>query len=276
MTNKEKILVVDDDLNNIAVVEAILYPTYELCFVHNGQEAIDKLPLFMPDLILLDWNMPILNGLDTLKYIRSKMPFNHIQVIMMTAYMTSDEDLLVAYKNGVIDFIRKPFNRLELEARVKSVLQLTRFYKSEVEHKNKKLTSLALQLTQNSEFISDIKTQISEFNHFVCTDNDLLKQKIAQLISHLDIKVPDSIWKQFNQYFLLSNPDFAKNLAHAHPNLSPAEIKLCVLLRLNLDTKQIASILFQNYDSVRVSRSRLRKKLQIESEDNLVGYLTKF
>ena len=276
MPKKEKILIVDDDLNNISVIEAILYSDYQLYSVNNGQEAIDKLDEFSPDLILLDWNMPVLDGLATLKYIKSKQQYSHIQIIMITGYMTSDEDLLIAYKNGVIDFIRKPFNRMELEARVRSVLKLIRFYKLEVEFKNKKLTSLALQLTQNSEFISEIISQLSELKNFANTDSELLKNKIAELASNLDTKVTDSIWNQFNEYFLMSNPDFTRTLLNVHPNLSPSEIKLCVLLRLNLDTKQIASILFQNYDSVRVSRSRLRKKLNIESEDNLVGYLNKF
>ena len=276
MNNYDKILIVDDDLNNVAVVEAILHSNYELCIAHNGHEAIEKLKTFTPDLILLDWNMPILDGLATLKYIKSNIEFSKIEVIMMTGYMTSDDDLLMAYKNGVIDFIRKPFNSLELEARVKSVLKLTRYYKLEVENKNKKLTSLALQLTQNSEFISETITQLNALQKDVCIENEILKQKIENLIYNLDTKVSDSIWKQFNEYFLLSNPNFTNNLLKAHPNLSPAEIKLSALLRLNLDSKQIASILFQNYDSVRVSRSRLRKKLLLEIDDNLVSYLNKF
>ena len=59
-------------------------------------------------------------------------------------------------------------------------------------------------------------------------------------------------------------------------NLTNSEIKLSSLIRMNMDTKSIATILHQTYDSVRVSRTRLRKKLKLSKDDTLISYLMQF
>ncbi len=71
--------------------------------------------------------------------------------------------------------------------------------------------------------------------------------------------------------------DFYKKLNEQFPNLSANEKKLCAFLKLNMSTKDIGSITYQSVKSISVARSRLRKKLNIESEDvNLANYLANF
>ena len=68
---------------------------------------------------------------------------------------------------------------------------------------------------------------------------------------------------------------FYKRLMEQFPDLTPGERKLCALLRLNVSSKDIAAITFQNPQSVDMARYRLRKKLNLTGEDNLVDFLTK-
>ncbi len=72
------------------------------------------------------------------------------------------------------------------------------------------------------------------------------------------------------------NPSFYKQFLEVHPDISPSEIRLCTLLRLNMSSKEIAAFIHQEEASIRVSRSRLRKKSGLCESDNLVGYLLKF
>src|SRR5690606_5404799 len=81
-------------------------------------------------------------------------------------------------------------------------------------------------------------------------------------------------WDEFMSYFKEIHPEFSKKLSVLSQNsLSPAELRLGMLLRLNLSTKEIASILRVTPDSVRVARHRLRKKLPIDQKEELVNFL---
>jgi DNA-binding CsgD family transcriptional regulator len=78
------------------------------------------------------------------------------------------------------------------------------------------------------------------------------------------------------QRFQISYPDSLSKILKKHPALTPAEIKLCALLTLNLDTKEVAIMLNLAFNSIRIARARLRKKLQLSSEENLTAYLMTF
>jgi DNA-binding CsgD family transcriptional regulator len=68
--------------------------------------------------------------------------------------------------------------------------------------------------------------------------------------------------------------DFYKNLGEKFPDLSPNELKMCAFLKLNMSTKEIAALTYQSQDSIRQARSRLRQKLGVAKEENLVLYLS--
>ena len=125
MVNKQKILIVDDDANIAELIE--LYLTKE-CFqcmqAHDGEEALKKNASFQPDLILLDIMLPGMNGYELLDYIKT----TNMPVIFITAMGTLD-DKVKGLKAGADDYITKPFEMVELLARVESVLR--RYHKSE-------------------------------------------------------------------------------------------------------------------------------------------------
>ena len=116
----QKVLVVEDD-NNIAELIA-LYLTKE-CFetkiVNDGEEALREFASFRPDLIILDLMMPVLSGTEACMKIRE---FSDVPIIMLTA-RSEDADKLMGFACGADDYVTKPFNILELKARIRALLR---------------------------------------------------------------------------------------------------------------------------------------------------------
>ncbi|MEA4902738.1 response regulator [Desulfitobacterium sp.] len=115
------ILVVDDQLG----VRRLLYETFreenhEVVMAANGKDALKSLEEFKPDIILMDMKMPGMNGIDTLREIRS---FDKkVSVIMMTAYGDA-QNMEQARELGVLHYISKPFDLFELRDHVREILE---------------------------------------------------------------------------------------------------------------------------------------------------------
>lgn len=272
MIRKGRVLLVEDDDFNVQIVKFTLENDYEMAVANNGLDAINMIPGFTPDFILLDWGMPVMDGLATLQYLKNDNALKSIPVAMITGSKTETEDLLLAYQYGVIDFIRKPFDMDELKARAKSILELSGFYKAEINKRELSLTSYAIRLAEMNEFLLDTvaKLQVSK------SEYPPVFEIMDDIKNNFSAKIVNSAMKQFDEHFLNVHTDFDKNLLKKHPDISPAEMKLASFLRLNLNTKEISAILHQTLDSVRVSRTRLRKKLGLGSETNLTSYLMNF
>ena len=120
MTNKPKILVVDDEDRSLRLVEAMLAPEgYDVVLAHSGQEGLEMIRDTSPDIVLLDIMMPGMNGYEVLSILRQQ---SNIPVIMLTAKkeVTSARDAL---NLGADDYIRKPFRKGELLARIQAKLR---------------------------------------------------------------------------------------------------------------------------------------------------------
>ena len=85
-----------------------------------------------------------------------------------------------------------------------------------------------------------------------------------------------SYWNDFELRFQEVHVGFYKNLSEEFPALSPKELRLCAFLRLNMTSKEIAEITFQSLGSLKTSRHRIRKKLDLAREDSLITFLTKY
>ena len=122
------VLVVDDEPDNFDVIDTLLSePNYTLHYVANGQEAIARLDIFKPDLILLDVMMPNMDGIEVCKRIKASPQWESVPIIMVTALSTK-QDLSRCLDAGADDFIAKPVNGFELRARVKSMLRIKQQY----------------------------------------------------------------------------------------------------------------------------------------------------
>ena len=118
-----KILIVDDDLKIQMLVKIILEKNgYEVKCVSSGIEAFQVLPSYEPDLIMLDVMMPVMDGYEVCRKIKSDDKTKTIPVIMLTA-LGMGEDFEKALENGADWYIVKPFNSRQLLSRVSMLLK---------------------------------------------------------------------------------------------------------------------------------------------------------
>jgi len=120
---KTRILLVEDDpaLRKL-LKEALPESIFVIDIAETGREGLDVISKRKPDLILLDWNLPDLNGFEVCKYIKQNKDTAHIPIIMVTAYSELNRKVS-ALDVGADDYITKPFEIEELIARVKAVLR---------------------------------------------------------------------------------------------------------------------------------------------------------
>lgn len=272
---KPTILVIDDESSNVSYITDILEKqNYELLAAFNGKMGFEIAVNKLPDLILMDWDMPVMNGLDSLRLLKKNDSTKQIPVIMISGIMTTTKNLSVAMEAGAIDYIRKPIDEIELIARTRSMLMLLGYYKETLNLKSRELMSFALKDLRNIEFVGKIQESLKiliEQNIHI----DKIKNELGTIVAKISSELKSISWNQFETRFKEVNPRFFEQLSSSHPNLSPAEIKLCAFLKLNFSTKEIAALTSLSADGIKTSRARLRKKLNIVSEDNLVAYLMK-
>jgi len=400
MTNS-KLLLVDDEPLNLKLYDKMLKDfNFQIITAANGKECLEKVNEHFPDLILLDWNMPVMDGVEALEILKKDVATMDIPVLMITGVMTSSEDLSFAMSIGAIDFLKKPFDKLELSARVRNILLLSESLKALkeqyrlLENKNVFITSLiesiphpviycsleGILLLCNKSFeqllnldkneligksvyryfqseevgfhvqkdielaqskmsasyeknvfpgdklfivsknlvfndqdnptgiitvftdVTDLKKanedivntkkielisstlklmHLNELNNSLI--NDLVKvnpytnkegqELIRQMSQKFRMNMAEQIWNDFETRFENAFDSFYTVLLEKFPSLTPNERKLCALLRSGLSSKDIAILTFQNPQSVDVARYRLRKKLNLVNDENLIDFL---
>lgn len=190
------------------------------------------------------------------KLARQKLRLRFIGIISVLALLI----LMGAYFFVVQRFKKK---KLNLE---KQKLE------NDIESKNKELAVNVMYLVRKNELINSMVKRLLELKKKALPEN---QQSIQDIIFGFQTEVDKEIWQEFEYRFQDVYNDFYNNLREKHPDLSPAEERLCAFLRLNMSTKEIAAITHQNAKSIEVARTRLRKKLELTNTDeNLITYLS--
>ena len=230
----------------------------------------------LPDIILTDWDMPEMTGIDLIRELKKHKATREIPVIMATGIMISPENLREALEAGAVDFLTRPIVAVELLARTHSALLLSEQHKNALAEKDRQLAESALNLTKNDAFLNKFKNRMEDLLLALPENQIHQKEEIAAIIADLDSHFIQDGWQRFQLSFDAVHSDFVQILAEAHPELSPAEVKLSIFLKLGMNTKDIANLLYLTPESVKVARYRLRKKLGLTFPHNLHNYLTAF
>lgn len=117
-----KILIVDDDL---ALADVLVFTLrragFDTLLAHNGPDALDIFTRETPDLLVLDWGLPGMDGLEVCTRVRAD---SSAPILMLTVHQ-SDDDVVAALESGADDYVTKPFSPRQLVARIRSLLRRT-------------------------------------------------------------------------------------------------------------------------------------------------------
>ncbi len=268
----KKILVADDDPQVIKIIFKYFTDTnhpYELLSASNGAIAHQIAQEEVPDLLILDWEMPILSGIEVMKYSRKTAHTRHIPIIITTGAQTEDHHLEEALKQGAVDYIRKPFSRLELLARAQSALciaalrqQERNMMQSMIDAKNRQLSSIALQVAQKNELLASVAKKLEP----VATKNASVKACLKDIQNGLKL---DNQWELFKLHFEEVHPQFFTRLQQMYPALTPNDLKICAYIKMNLSNKETRQILNLTTKGLETARYRIRKKMNLNPKEDL-------
>jgi DNA-binding response OmpR family regulator len=227
------------------------------------------------DLIISDWDMPGFSGIDLIRGLKANPRTRHIPIVIVTGVMLTSKDLDIALTEGAFDYIRKPIDPVELAARVNSALQISFCHARELEQKNIELAEKTLILIRNNEFNIEmagrLRNLLEIFEH-----KKEAQELIYTLIDEIEQKIHQDTWQDFELAFQNVHTDFIRNIISKYPELTPGELRLAILIKLGMNIKDMASLLYQSPSSLKVARSRLRKKFRIGNDVNFSSFLAAF
>jgi DNA-binding response OmpR family regulator len=296
--NEYLILIVDDDPKQLKILTENLIeynPGFKLLIATNGKSGIDIAIKNKPDLILMDWEMPIMNGVEAIKQLKASEETRSIPVIMVTGTHGETEKLKEALDAGAIDFVSKPYNAVELIARINTQIRHVETFRrlleqqeiinqqekdlrakekklleQDLDHHQKQLTMQTVNLVQSSEFLHSVLSDLKSIFPFTSSEG---KSVLNSIEFRINDKSNDHIWKEFEFCFEGVYHDFYKKLNEKLPDISQREQRLCAFLKMNMSTREIAAITFQTTNSIDVAKHRLRKKACVENDEDFTKFL---
>ncbi|MDJ1501937.1 tetratricopeptide repeat protein [Xanthocytophaga agilis] len=145
----------------------------------------------------------------------------------------------------------------------------------QLEFRNKSLTTHTLNMIQKNSIMEEIRETVSEvLKSAPKNEPSSIYSRLMKLVDYSFSL--DKDWDDFKMYFEQVHHEFFSKLKESHPELSSGELKLCALVRLNMNLKESATVLGISPESVKTARYRLRKKLELEEETNLTDYLLSY
>lgn len=197
------------------------------------------------------------------------------EVVRLTNYLLISVLLFILIVGGfLIYYTRKNHRRDQLLLQIKEALIISieekrllaeQTLQEQLDDRETQLTAMSLRIKEKSQLLNELKDQIE-------SDKDILKNSPLARIINKDLQ-HEKDWDDFNLQFEIMNRNFYSRLKQIFPEASPNDLRLCALIRLNLSIKEMAAFLNISPDSVKTARYRLRKKLQLSTEDNLTEYI---
>lgn len=191
-TQKNLILVVDDQPANLKVIANILKQEYNLAFASTGIHALEMIEKKPPDLILLDIMMPEMDGFEVCRRIMENPQTREIPVIFLSA-KSEVENIVKGFQSGGVDYITKPFKSLEVKVRVQNHLKIQSAIRDKIEaEKQKQLLQKEMDVARNTLLFKQ---------KFIASLSHEIRTPLTAIIGILEIIQNSSLDKNQQDYF---------------------------------------------------------------------------
>lgn len=154
----------------------------------------------------------------------------------------------------------------------REMLRLKNLHLEEMmEQKGKESALLAMQLVQRNAFIQKLREDLRKSSATALPEaREILESLLAEIAGNVRA---DREWERFEQEFDQIHHDYVRRLSSRHPRLTPTELRVCALLKINLSTKEMAHLLSVSVRNIESHRYSIRKKLGLSADTNLSSYL---
>jgi len=189
------VLIAEDDEASLDILQFLIRQWgYRVITARDGKEALNKVEIFKPDLILSDVMMPNMTGYELCKHIKASYKDLFIPIILVTAKSDMDSKL-AGFDIGADDYLTKPYSHTELEARIKSLFRIKELH-DQLTRRNNELLDLNRKLQVSLDEINQLKIELEEKN-----------EQLLQLSRH------DSLTNLFNRrtFFELIDGEFSRS-----------------------------------------------------------------
>jgi len=143
----------------------------------------------------------------------------------------------------------------------------------ELDYKNKELATNVMYQLKKNNFIWSVSEKLKEITLQLKPEN---QKGVREIIKELDSNMSKESWEEFEYRFNEVHTNFYESLLKDYPDLTLNELKLAAFLKLNMTTKDIGTITYQSVHSITVARHRLRTKLKLDRDENLVSFFSKY
>jgi len=312
----KSILIIDDNKSLIEeIYDSLAYEGFKVFKCESGELGFESALRHQPDLVLCDILMPEMDGYEVLKKFRENVNLRLIPFIFISSLADRDH-IRFGMEKGADDYLTKPFTLAELKRAIEIRLDRYYYLqvRHEIATIEKNITSRIKGLEQNAvstgNQIKEIPAESNQMNSIVKkTESDLFNELLKsvetcsllnrfhnQLMEELTatekkkiqynlrdiinkierIRNKNDSLRVFNIEFNRAYPDFTANLTQKFPRLTQLDLILIASIIFNLNTNQIAKMFNITNDSVRKSKYRLKKKLNLGSKESLTTYIHRF
>lgn len=213
-----KLLIIEDDSAvRITLVELMSIHGYECMWANNGVDALEQLKKSIPDLIICDVNMPVMDGYEFTKKIGSDSVYAHIPIILLTANV-GEEAKIKGLDAGAVDYIKKPFNNNEVVLKIGNILANKRAFQSN-SWKSILLNTFEDNPNLDEKFIRDLHDYISK-------NIELNNYSVSNLASDLGIS-ERNLYRKVKEQMNMTIAEYIREikLQRAHDLLSEKKVK---------------------------------------------------
>ncbi|MCH4552435.1 LuxR C-terminal-related transcriptional regulator [Aestuariibaculum lutulentum] len=194
--------------------------------------------------------------------------------IVTTIFLLGLGGIFILYYREKLRLATSRKHKKLAEQKAASINLKNKLLSKDVEQQKKDITNLVLSNEQHNQWLDDLQDMLQNYQNNTNFNREQFLEELTKMIDNK--KRTYGLNDQLQQKITEINTEFYSNLESKHPDLTSYELNLCTLMRINLSSKDIATVLNITPSSVNTSRYRLRKKLNLEKDNELKSYLKAF